>query len=299
MRGLDPPARLPLTIRGNQSTMITKRERLEKAYKHLRNLASGRRGNAVPVFIFGEQRSGTNMLLDCFRRSPRTAIYNETDDDAFVDYELRDLAIIADLVHRSPASHVVLKPTADGNRASEILDALPGSRAVWIYRRYQDAVTSALALFRETSLQYLQKVATRAPTARWRSINLSSDDVAMVDTYLRRGISEASARALIWYIRNGFYFRLGLDRRKDVMLINYEELVGSPKAVVAQAFGFVGLDFQDRYVARVFGSSVGRRPTPELDPDIVALCDRMMVRLSRRSETAATSAAAITEGLGA
>lgn len=279
--------------------MITKRERLEKAYKQLRNMAAGRRGKAVPVFIFGEQRSGTNMLLDCFRRSPRTATYNETDDDAFIDYELRDLSVIADLVRRSPASHVVLKPTADGNRAGEILDTLPGSRAIWIYRRYQDAVTSALALFRETSLQYLQKIAARAPSARWRAVNLSKDDVAMVDAHLRRGISEASARALIWYIRNGFYFRLGLDRRPDVMLINYEELVRDPKHVVARAFDFVGLEFNDRCVSRVFGSSVGRRPAPELDPDIVALCDDMMARLAGRSDDAATGRAVATAGLGA
>jgi len=263
--------------------MITKREMLEKAYKHLRNLAAGRRGTAVPVLIFGEQRSGTNMLLGCFRRSPRTAIFNETDDDAFIDYELRSLDVIADLVRRSPASHVVFKPTADGNRASEILDALPGSRAIWIYRRYQDAVTSALALFRETSLQYLQKVAARAPNARWRAANLSADDIDMVDAHLRRGISEASARALIWYIRNGFYFRLGLDGRQDVLLINYEELVRNPDEVVSRAFDFVNLEFDERFVSRVFGSSVGRRPTPKLDPAIVALCDDMMARLARRS----------------
>jgi hypothetical protein len=263
--------------------MITKRERLEKAYKHLRNLAIGRRGNAIPVLIFGEQRSGTNMLLDCFRRSPRTAIYNETDEDAFVDYELRDLGVIAELVRRSPASHVVLKPTADGNRASEILDSLSGSRGVWIYRRYQDAVTSALALFRETSLEYLHKIATGAPNARWRALNLSADDIALVNESLGRGISEASARALIWYIRNGFYFRLGLDRRSDVLLLNYEELVGSPATVVARAFDFVGLAFEQQYVTRVFGSSVGRRPTPELDPGISALCDSLMERFARRA----------------
>ena len=271
--------------------MITKRERLEKACKHLRNLAVGRRGNAIPVLIFGEQRSGTNMLLDCFRLSPRTAIYNETDEDAFVDYELRDLGVIADLVRRSPASHVVLKPTADGNRASEVLDALPGSRGVWIYRRYQDAVTSALALFRETSLEYLQKIAAGAPNARWRALNLSADDIALVDDYLARGISEASARALIWYIRNGFYFRLGLDRRADVMLINYEELVRNPTAVVARAFDFVGLAFEQRYVTRVFGSSVGRRPMPDLDPGISALCDTMMERFARQGGAVATDAA--------
>jgi len=67
-----------------------------------------------------------------------------------------------------------------------------------------------------------------------------------------------------------------------VLLINYEELVGNPTAVVARTFDFVGLAFEQRYVTRVFGSSVGRRPTPDVDPDIAALCDRLMERFARQ-----------------
>jgi hypothetical protein len=141
--------------------VITKRERLEKLLKHLRNCVSLRRGSKVPVLIFGEQRSGTNMLLRCFGSSPATAIYNETDDEAFVDFELRSLEEIRHLVERSPASHVVLKPTADGNRAAEIADHLSGARVIWIYRHYYDAISSALLLFRETSIEYLTNVAKR------------------------------------------------------------------------------------------------------------------------------------------
>ena len=193
--------------------MNTKRERLDKAWKHFRNSLLRRSGSAVPVLVFGEQRSGTNMLLRCFGRCPTTAMYNETDDDAFVDYELRDLAEVRRLIADSPASHVVLKPTADGNRAGEIMDALPGSRAIWIYRDYRDAISSALVLFRETSLQYLENVASRSPEARWRAINVTDEDRVLIRGHLQRGLSEQSARALIWSIRNGFFFRQGLDRQ--------------------------------------------------------------------------------------
>lgn len=79
----------------------------------------------------------------------------------------------------------------------------------------------------------------------------------------------------------------------------YEELVRNPTAVAARTFDFVGLDFGSRYVARVFGSSVGRRPAPDLDPEIVALCEGMMARLSRRDVTTSTAGTAINEGLGA
>lgn len=265
--------------------MITKRERLWKGYKLLRNHVRGRGGEAVPVLIFGEQRSGTNMLLDCFDRSPQTAVYNETDDDAFVDYELRDLQVLRAIVGASPASHVVLKPTADGNRADEVLDALPGARGIWIFRDYRDAVSSALALFRETSLEYLIKVATRSPVARWRSINITDADRLMIQSHLSRGISEASARALIWFIRNSFLFRLHLDARRDVLVINYEDLVGNPTEVVGMAFKFAGLPFKRNYAAEVFASSIGRRPAPHIDPEIAAACESLLSRMAgcRRS----------------
>jgi hypothetical protein len=264
--------------------MITRRERLRKAGKHLYQLLMPGRGPAVPVLIFGEQRSGTNMLLRCFDSCAATAMYNETDDDAFLDYELRDLPDVRGLVARSPASHVVLKPTVDGNRADEIIDALPGARAIWIYRNYRDAINSALVQFQETSLEYLQKVASRAPAARWRSINVTDQDVEFIESHLDRGLSEQSARALIWTLRNGYFFRRGLDRRPDVLLLNYEELVRDPVSVVGQAYGFVGLEFRPAYVRSVFASSVGRLPGPDIDPQVERLCAGMLGRLDARRQ---------------
>jgi len=206
-------------------------------------------------------------------------MYNETDDDAFKDYELRDLEIVRELVVRSPASHVVLKPTADGNRANEIMDCLPGARGIWIYRNFQDVVGSALVQFQETSIEYLSNVVSRSPDARWRSINITDDDRTTINSHLQRRISEPSARALIWSIRNCFYFRLGLDRRTDVLLLNYEELVRDPVVVVERAYRFVGLDFDEKFARSVFASSIGRRPAPEIDPLIQSLSAAMLARL--------------------
>ena len=280
--------------------MITKRERLWKEYKLRRNQFFRRGAAAVPVLIFGEQRSGTNMLLDCFDRSPHTAVYNETDDDAFVDYELRDMEVIRAIVARSLASHVVFKPTADGNRADEVLDGLPGARAIWIYRDYRDAVSSALALFRETSLEYLSKVATRSSAARWRSVNISDGDVLMIQGHLSRGISEASARALIWFIRNSFLFKLHLNARRDVLVINYEDLVGNPTDVIGRAFNFAGLPFKRSFASKVFASSVGRRPPPDIDPEISAACEALLVRIAgcRHSDTPARPPISLAAGGG-
>lgn len=273
--------------------MITKRERIRKLLKHFRNRVLAAGGHAKPVLIFGEQRSGTNMLLRCFDRSLDVAIYNETDDDAFEDYELRDLASIQRLIDASPASHVVLKPTADGNRALEIISTLRGSRSFWIFRSYRDVVGSALVQFEETSLQYLHKVASGSATARWRSINVTAQDRAHIKSHLDRGISEESARALIWALRNSFFFRHSLHERSDVMLLSYEDLVRYPVEVVGAAYKFVDLEFRPAFVNAVFSSSVGRHRNVQLDPEIESFSNEILSRLNHANLATAPQAASI------
>ena len=124
--------------------MLTRREKLHKKWKTFQRVFRLRRGPAVPVLILGEMRSGTNMLADCFDNCLSADVYHETDEEAFVDYELRPLPEILRLVATSNGTHAVFKPIADSNRALELLEAIPRTRVIWIYRRYQDAINSAL-----------------------------------------------------------------------------------------------------------------------------------------------------------
>ena len=63
------------------------------------------------------------MLADCFENALDADVYHETDDDAFIDYELKEIADIRQLVERSNGSHAVFKSIADSNRADELLTA--------------------------------------------------------------------------------------------------------------------------------------------------------------------------------
>jgi hypothetical protein len=263
--------------------MLTTTEKLRKYAKRTLNRIVHRPGKAVPVLLFGEMRSGTNMLLDCFDSTLRAETYNETDDEAFEAYELRDLSHLRKLVDRSPGSHVVFKPTADGNRAGAIMDGLPGGRGVWIFRSYLDAINSALKSFKQHH-EYLERIVQRSPNARWRAINMSEADIEMIGYHLDRGLSDASARGLIWCIRNEFYFRQGLDRRSDVLLVNYEDLVLKPVSKVREVFEFVGLLFHPKYVREVSAESIGRAAPPDLDPEIRIMCDELLRRLKASCE---------------
>lgn len=258
--------------------MITRREQLRKYAKRLANRIAGRRGLSVPVYIFGEMRSGTNMLLQAFDSCLATEIYNETDDDAFRDYELRPADVISALVDRSPASHVVFKTTADSSRADEVLDSIAGGRGIWIYRGFADVVNSALVSFSEHK-EYLRLIARRDSKAAWRARNLSAQQLHLIEDALSRDVSEASARALIWWMRNSHYFSLGLDRRSDVLLMNYEDLVRQPIENIAAAFSFVELRFNQGHARHVVSSSVRKRQPPSIDREIECLCHALLERL--------------------
>jgi hypothetical protein len=272
--------------------MLTRKEKLWKTSKRVRRFFQARRGPAVPVLILGEMRSGTNMLDECFDKSLSADVYHEYDDEAFVGYELRPLPEIRRLIERSNGTHAVFKPIADSNCADDLLDGLPGARAIWIYRRYQDAVNSALDNFREHR-EYLRLIIEEPAKARWRARGLNSEDLALIRKHYTPQLPDPSARALIWYIRGRCYFTQQLQERSEVMLINYEQLVTRPREQLRAAFEFVGLAFQDRYFEHVATSSIRKRPDPEIAPEIAALCDALTERFDaalRRPVAAARSA---------
>jgi hypothetical protein len=261
--------------------VLTRRERLRKVLKGARQRLRRYGEPTVPVFLFGEMRSGTNMLLDCFDASPDTEIFNETDDRAFEDYELRTPIQIEQLIASSPASHVVFKPTADGNVADVIMDRHAHSRGIWIYRNYVDAVNSATERWVQHN-EYVRLILEEPEKARWRALNVSSTQMDMLRSHYSRKISEQSARALIWFLRNSFYFECGLDRRSDIQLVSYEHAVQSPERHVRRAFEHCGLRFEPPYTRKMFESSVGRLQKPEIDEAIEKLCLELLERFDSR-----------------
>lgn len=260
--------------------MLPRRERFRKLIKHLRNLATRDQQSPYAVFVFGDMRSGTNMLKECFYRTARTAVFNESDEDAFDDFMLRDLVVIDRLVERSPARVVVFKALADSARSVELLDRYADSRGIWIYRRYQDVINSAVRTVHWRSpIENLRMTLEEPERARWRRLNLSESQLDLMRHHYARGLDDNSARALIWYVRNDLFFSQQLDRDPRVVLINYERLVETPDQVLRRAWEHVGLPHDHRHHAHVSPRSVGRHTEPVIDAEISRLADDMMRRL--------------------
>jgi hypothetical protein len=258
--------------------MLTRKEKLSKALKSVRTTLRPSPHPAIPVFVMGEMRSGTNMLTEAFERTPRTEVFNENDENAFDAFALRPLGDIDRLIAASRASHVVFKCIADNARAVELLGRYAGGRVVWIYRRYEDVVNSALRKWTQHR-EYIRVVLEEPERAGWRRTNLTDSQIALFRRFYTPGLSDASARCLIWYVRNENYYTQSLERRSDVLLVNYEDLVTAPAVELQRVFNFLGLQVVDKSFGHMNTASVGREPVASIDEEIRSLCDDLMGRL--------------------
>jgi hypothetical protein len=244
-----------------------------------RVIANGARPETEVVFVVGSQRSGTRLPLEVMDYSPDISVYNEGTSPYFDNVMLQPLDYVAALVRRSPARIVVLKPICETHRVAELLSRFPGSKAIWIFRNFQGASRSAAVKWTSgrDSVRHLAERDFKA--AAWRTGGLSEEKLETVRRLYRADMSLYEAEAVMWYLRNGLFFDLRMERRSDVLLVRYEDLVSDPVRRFQDMFRFIGSPMPARSVAAIKESSDGNRTYPELDPRIRALCEDLHDRL--------------------
>jgi len=242
------------------------------------------RPNAVPVFVVGVQRSGTNMLTRGLESRPEIEVHNENSRRAFDGFRLRPEHVIREIVVSSGHRHVVFKPLCDSHRTPDLLDGLgtpSRGRAVWAYRSVDGRVRSAVAKFGSDNLVALREIAAGRGDGMWQAQGLSAENRELIESFDYENLSPESAAALFWYVRNSLYFELGLDRRDDVMLASYDALVAGPELVIRSLCSFLELRFDEDMI-----DHIERRTPPStrplvIDDEIRTLCDRLTARLDR------------------
>jgi hypothetical protein len=264
-------------------------ERVEIALRKARwRLTHDCRPAAVPVFVVGLQRSGTTMLLDALERSAVTEVHNESGDSAaFAHFALRDDAVVRELVVRSRSRAVVFKPLFDSHRVLELLDDLgtpTRGRAVWIYRAMEGRVRSSMAKWPDNARRVLGAIAD-GRTDLWQARGLSAERLRLVRELGGGGLSQESASALLWYLRNSLVFDLGLPSRPDVAIIAYEDLLRDPERRLRSLCAFIGIPY-DRRMAR----GISERPPATagvlaIDPEIARRCEELRERLNAAAWT--------------
>ena len=241
--------------------------------------AGGQRPTSRMLFVFGSQRSGTRLPLQILDQSPDIVTFSEGSAPFFDGVMLKPLPEIDRLVGRSMFPVVTLKPICETHRVHELLEHFPGSRGIWIFRRYQDCVNSASQKW-SSGRESLRRLATGdLKGAGWRTGGLTAQKLALVRDLYQDGLSEHAANAVMWYLRNDLYFDLRVHERRDVLLVRYEDLVERPSVACVRMFDFAGVPVPRGYDKDVYASSVAKRPFPAIPDSIRQRCEALEEKL--------------------
>ncbi len=237
------------------------------------------------LLIAGCQRSGTSMAHHLFRLDRTSVSYDEYSPLSLLTGEeplrWRPASEVVARIAADRAPFVVAKPLVESQRLRQWLDAVPNSRAIWMFRDVRDVVSSSMKYFSEgIGHSDLMPIVNR-DEADWRYENLSDDVAELIGSLWHEDLVPADAAALFWYARNSLFFSGGLDTDRRVALCYYNDLVSGPDRVIAAAYNHLGLPYPgDHIVADVFSSSKGKGGHITLSAPIATACDKMMSDLN-------------------
>jgi len=240
-------------------------------------------GSAVPVYVVGLQRSGTNMLMRGLNTAPEFEVRNENDHQLFHRFRMRSDDVLRETVARSRHAFVLVKPLCDSHRIDELLD-LPGlapGRAVWVFRDVDDRARSEVSKFGDSNLLALRRIVDGTGGTDWQAQRLSESLRELISRFDYQQMTPEGAAALFWYVRNSLYFDLGLDRREDVMLASYDELVADPEGSMRRLCEFISFPYRAELSEHVERRTTHQRRPLAIDPDVRSLCDSMAARLEQ------------------
>ncbi len=239
-------------------------------------------GAAMPVFVVGLQRSGTNMVVRGLGMARQVEVHNEDDRRAFERFKLRPDHVVEAVVARSRHTHVLFKPLCDSHRVDHLLDDLPTTtpgRAVWVYRDVDGRVRSALAKFGDGNRQVLREFADGTNVDRWHVQRMSTPTTELVRSFDYDAMSPASGAALMWLVRNQLVLDLALDQRPDVHLVSYREFLAEPQRTMRALCRFLEFPYDPALVRHVTPRPPVHRDPIDVDPRIRELCEDLTAKL--------------------
>jgi hypothetical protein len=201
------------------------------------------------------------MVCAGLGNSPHGWAYQESELSlAFSAYHLRADSIIKRLIRHTPAPLVSFGSILDSQVTDELLSRFDNSKAIWVYRRYEDVANSCARMQWGPSLKDLVRWAARGEFERLgaRGKRISDDTVRLLGGLVHEDLSNEAAACLYWYMRNQLYFDLDLHVDPRVLIVQYEDTVQNPVPAFRRVFRFLGLPFHPEVVREVFASSVGK-----------------------------------------
>jgi hypothetical protein len=240
-------------------------------------------GTAIPVFLVGVQRSGTNMLVRGLEATPAVEVRNENDRKAFQHFRLRGERVVGDLVNASRHQYVLFKPLCDSGRIAAVVDRLPvvpPARVIWAWRDVDARARSAVSKFGDANLRALRQIAAGEGDDLWQALGLSESSRQLLTEFDYDAMTPHEAACLFWFVRNRMLLEQELASRPDVLVSSYEALVTDPERATRALCGFLGLPWTPQLTAGIEVRGAGGGDRPEIDPRIRSRCDELTDQLT-------------------
>ena len=234
------------------------------------------------LLIVGCQRSGTTLAHHLFRLDRDAVTYDEYSplsrrDPAGLRLDPRDEVVGRVMRDRAPL--VVLKPLVESQDLAELLGWFPRSRALWMYRDFREVAGSNVHHFGPEQGHVDLAPVVADDRSDWRADRLAPADRAAVLDLYRPDSDPLDVAALFWYARNSLFFSGDYERRTDIALCRYDEMVSRPARTVSAIYEFMGRAYPgDGIVADVIPGG-GRGRTVEVSGPVATLCDGLLTRL--------------------
>jgi hypothetical protein len=240
------------------------------------------RGQQEVALILGCQRSGTTLMLDIFEEDLRTATFPEVSVLSLSiggRLRLRPIPEIKRHVERLPVPLVVLKPIVESQNARHLLEGLGNAHGIWMYRKYESVAVSDLALFGTgNGVRNLRLLLSNEPP-NWRAEFVPPATRAVLNRFYSPDMPPHDAASLFWWARNALFFDRGLDKRDDVFLCAYEDLVSDPELMMRAIYDFLGVEFPARHITKRVHGEAPRGDTALISPDVRAICEELLAKL--------------------
>lgn len=246
-----------------------------------------RSGKKIIIFIIACQRSGTSIMMKVFKKDFRSKVYEDefsavTSEDERDHIRFNNFESLDRIFFNAHAKIIITKPLVELQNILTYFKHFNGSKAIWMYRYYKDVAYSNITHFgRDNGIKNLLPI-IKNEQSNWRSENLPSDIRKIVLENFDEKMNPYDAAALFWYVRNSLFFKLGLDKRTNIVICKYEDFVHYPRENMRRIYDFMDLKYPgDKIVDEVHVRALGKGRDLQLSEPISYLCESLYQKMER------------------
>lgn len=283
---LKQPPSMQVRIYRQNRIMIMSHKKKIKAFNFIKNKINLFSSNtaSIPVFVFGSQRSGTTMLMNVFELNSNFLVYHESNKKAFDEnYRIINFDKLGEVIDSSNFEFVAFKPISDSHLINLFSEKFPDSKKIWLYRNYRDVANSSVVKWNAGERNSIREIGKGIIIDDWFTEGLSDNTIKTIRTVYRDDSSLHECAALWWWARNRIVMEKEINTHKNVLLVNYDDLVKNPVNELSCISDFLGARRPVSAKNYIHGRSICKQEFPEIDARVKELCEQLSVELAERT----------------